>query len=94
MCVYNDPIAPGDVRLVTLEVEVSTAALPSVTNVATISTDGDIDSSNDSDDEVTPVALTPAPAPTTSWPGLFFAFVALGWIAFAQIRRLNRRAAG
>jgi hypothetical protein len=92
LCIYNDLIAPGDPPLeVILEVSVSTAALPSVTNVATISTDGDNDESNDSDDEPAPVALTPAPAPASSWLGLVFALLALSWIAFLRMRRLGVR---
>jgi hypothetical protein len=90
ICIYSDPIVPGNPPLlVTLEVSVSMEAFPSVTNVATISTDGDEDDSNDSDDETVPVAITPAGAPAISWLGFALALFALGWIALVQIRRSN-----
>jgi uncharacterized repeat protein (TIGR01451 family) len=92
ICIYNDPIAPGDPPLlVTLEVSVSNAAFPSVTNNAVISTDGDVDDSNDSDDVVTGVMLTSAPAPVMSWLGLVLALSALSWITFVQLRRSSQR---
>jgi hypothetical protein len=75
----------------TMTVLVTASALPSVTNVATVSTAGDVDSSNDDDAIVNSVLTAPAPAPLLGPLGVGIALILFGGVA---ARRLRRRSAG
>jgi len=65
-CTTNQSIAPNASTTVTLVVIVETAAFPTVTNVATVSTDRDANANNNSSSDPTTVRMgataTPAPA--------------------------------
>ncbi len=87
-CTHAGPIAPGASRAFVISVHVLGPA-GSVTNVATVSTPGDIDPSNDSSPDITPIR-PPAPAPTVSAVGMVFALLLL--LAVAS-RALPRRPA-
>jgi hypothetical protein len=90
-CTYPNPIALGDPPLtITLTVQVTFAALPSVTNVATVSTTGDTDDSNDDDGVVNPVLPMPAPAPLVDNRGFAAALVLLLAVAGRKLGRRKR----
>jgi uncharacterized repeat protein (TIGR01451 family) len=54
-CTNPGPLAPGASTTITLTVSVSSAALPSVTNSATVTTPGDGDPNNNTDDDPTDI---------------------------------------
>jgi uncharacterized repeat protein (TIGR01451 family) len=88
LCTYANPIALGNAPLtLTLLVQVTPAAVPSVTNIATVSTNGDIDQSNDDDAVVNPVLNRPAPAPLLDTAGFAAALALLLAIAARALRR-------
>jgi fimbrial isopeptide formation D2 family protein/uncharacterized repeat protein (TIGR01451 family) len=87
-CTHPGPIDPGDSTAFVISVLVLGPA-GSVTNVATVSTPGDIDPDNDSSPDITPIR-PPAPAPTVSSVGMVFALLLL--LAVAS-RALPRRPA-
>jgi hypothetical protein len=87
-CVYPNPISLNDPPLtLTLTVQVTQAAFPSVTNVATVSTAGDLDTSNDDDAVVTPVLAQPAPAPLLDRGGFIVGVLFLFAVAARALRR-------
>jgi hypothetical protein len=94
-CVYNDPIAFGDPPLaITLVVRVTPAAVPAVVNSATVETNGDTDSTNDTDGVENPVLIGPAPAPLLSPGGIVLALLLLGGVAARSLRRRDFSARG
>src|SRR6185503_18846265 len=56
---YVGALAAGDSSTFTVTVAVGAAAVPSVTNTATVGTGGDLSASNDTDSDVTGVTGTP-----------------------------------
>ncbi|MFN8571509.1 MAG: hypothetical protein U0132_05580 [Gemmatimonadaceae bacterium] len=64
-CTHPGPVAPSaSLPVITLTVSVGSAAVPTVTNTATVATPGDANGANDSASD--PTAVSPAPAPDLS----------------------------
>ena len=58
---HPGPLAPGDSLNLSLTVAVAAPALPSVTNLAVVTTAGDFEPANDRDVDVAPVSPSPVP---------------------------------
>jgi len=65
-CTNPGPIAPGGSANITLTVGVDSAAVPAVTNTATVMNAGDANPANNSASDPTTVALPPNPVPSLS----------------------------
>lgn len=89
LCTYANPIALNDPPLtLTITVQVMPAAVPSVINVATVATSGDVDQTNDDDVVQNPVSTDPrpAPAPLLDTGGIAVALALLLAIAARKLR--------